>query len=354
MPRPLRAAFVYPNPRRIDEIAAGREPDSQLHGMLYLPEYGVEPRLHDPLLTRRSLPGALGRAAWSARELTVPLEVGRPDVVFTPLGAVLPLAARVRPDLQVVVINFGLNLIWRRASRSKRRLLAASLRSAGCVLCLGTSQRDQLVEWGVVADEQAAMLVIPVDDVFFEPRRVESTDDERPLVLTVGKDLARDYGTFADAVRDLDVRVEVIAHPRNLDGLSLPANVTARNVSFDELRDLYARAACVVLPQRRDDFSYGSEGGGLTALLEGMAMGRPVVASERAILADYVQHEHDALVVPAEEPDALRAAIERVVADRDLGERLGSAARNRVVRMHRSRDFAGRLAELFRRVVRPS
>jgi glycosyltransferase involved in cell wall biosynthesis len=350
VPRPLRAAFVYPNPRRIEDLRAGREPDSQLHGMLYLHEHGIEPRLHDPLLTRRPLPGPLARVAWAMRELTVPLEVGRPDVIFTPLGALLPLAARMRPDVRVVVINFGLNLIYHRASPARRRLLSASLRSADCVLCLGTSQRDQLVEWDVVRQERSAMLVIPVDDVFFQPRAVEHGDDP-PLVLAVGKDLARDYATLVEAVRDLDVRTEIIAHPRNLTGISLPANVSVRNVSFDELRDLYARAACVVLPQRRDDYSYGSEGGGLTALLEAMAMGRPMVASDRSILRDYIEDERDALVVPPEDSAALRVAVERVLADEELAERLGRAAHERVLRTHRSRDFAGRLAELFRRVV---
>jgi glycosyltransferase involved in cell wall biosynthesis len=349
--RPLRAAFVYPNPRRIDEVAAGLEPDSQLHGMLYLHEFGVEPYLHDPLLSRRPLPGVLGRAAWSVRELTVPLEVGRPDVIFSPLGGLLPLAGRARPDVAVVVINFGLNLIYRRASPFRRRLLAASLRSADCVLCLGASQRAELVEWGVIPEEKAARLVIPVDDEFFDARPPQRADDGPPLVLAVGKDLARDYRTFAEAVRDLDVRVEVIAHSRNLEGFALPSNVTARNVSFDELRDLYARAACVVLPQRRDGYPYGSEGGGLTALMEGMAMGRPVVASERAILHDYVEHERDALLVPPEDAGALRGAIERVLADAELSERLGAAARDRILREHRSRDFAGRLADLFRLVV---
>jgi glycosyltransferase involved in cell wall biosynthesis len=322
-----------------------------MHGMLYLHESGVEPYLHDPLLTRRPLPGVLGRAAWSVRELTVPLEVGRPDVIFTPLGALLPLAGRTRPDVRVVVINFGLNLIYHRASPLRRRLLAASLRSADCVICLGTSQRDQLVDWGVVPEERSAMLVIPVDDVFFDARPAEVAADGPPLVLAVGKDLARDYRTLAEAVRGLDARVEVIAHPRNLEGFTLPPNVTARNVSFDELRDLYARAECVVLPQRRDDYPYGSEGGGLTALMEGMAMGRPVVASERAILHDYVEHERDALLVPPEDARELRGAIERVLADTELAERLGAAARDRIMRVHRSRDFAGRLADLFRRVV---
>jgi glycosyltransferase involved in cell wall biosynthesis len=171
-------------------------------------------------------------------------------------------------------------------------------------------------------------------------------------VLTVGKDLARDYGTFVDAVRGLDSAVRMVVHPRNVQGLEMPAQVElGPRLSSIELRDVYARAACVVLPQRRDDYPYGSEGGGLTALLEAMAMGKPVVATERAILRDYVEDGVDALVVPPEDPAALRAAIERVLGDRELAARLGAAARARVERAHTTRGFAARLAPVLESVV---
>jgi glycosyltransferase involved in cell wall biosynthesis len=122
-------------------------------------------------------------------------------------------------------------------------------------------------------------------------------------------------------------------------------------VPFAELRELYARAACVVLPQRNDSYAYGSEGGGLTALLEAMAMGKPIVASERAILPDYVDDGVEALLVPAEDPAAMREAIERVLANPELARSLGAAARARVERSNSSSGFAERLAPLLRAVV---
>jgi len=142
----MRATFVYPNSRRdlLAGIEEGEEPDSTLHGALYLGEHGIDVRFHDPILTRRALPAPLDRVAWNLRELTTPYELGRTDVVVTPLAALLPLAARGR-RLPVVAINFGLNLIWRRASRARRVLLRSSLRAAARVICLGESQRSELV-----------------------------------------------------------------------------------------------------------------------------------------------------------------------------------------------------------------
>jgi glycosyltransferase involved in cell wall biosynthesis len=345
----MKATFVYPNSRRrlLAEIGRGEAPDSTLHGALQLGEHGIDVDFHDPLLTRRALPSALSRVAWNVRELSTPYELGRTDVVFTPLATFLPLAARPR-RLPVVVINFGLNLIWHRASSARRRLLRRSLGSAASVICLGESQREELIAAAGLDQERVVSMVIPVDDRFFEPR--EALDGG--VVLTVGKDLARDYRTFAAAVAGLDVEAELVVDPRNVAGLALPDNARVCDpMAFTALRDLYASSACVVVPQRRESYMYGSEGGGLTAVLEAMAMGRPIVATERAILRDYIDDGVEALLVPPEEPAAMREAIERVLIDSELARRLGAAARARVERSHTSRGFAARLAPLLRSVV---
>jgi glycosyltransferase involved in cell wall biosynthesis len=344
----MRATFVFPNSRAT--VLAGldteTEPDTTLYGANHLHEHGVEARVHDPVLSRRPLPMPLERIAWHLRELTVPLEIGRTDVVFTPLAATLPLSARAR-RLPVVVHNYGINLIWRRASAARRRLLGASLRSAARVVCAAEAQRLELIEDVGLPPGNVLTMQLPVDDRFFTPR---GNDGE--TVVTVGKDLSRDYATFAKAVRTIDAPAELAVHARNLEGVDLPPNATWRGlIPSLELRELYARAACVVLPQRPDDYPYGTEAGGSIALLEAMAMAKPVVLTEREMLRDLVDDGVDALVVPAEDPTALRAAIERVLGDPELARSLGAAARARIERAHSTRDFAARLAPVLRSVV---
>ena len=59
-----------------------------------------------------------------------------------------------------------------------------------------------------------------------------------------------------------------------------------------------------------------------------MAHGRPVVASAVGGLLDAVEDGVTGLLVPPRDPAALRAAIETLLADADLRQRLGSAARD--------------------------
>jgi glycosyltransferase involved in cell wall biosynthesis len=92
-------------------------------------------------------------------------------------------------------------------------------------------------------------------------------------------------------------------------------------VPHDELLGLYGRAAVVACPSRREGFG--------VACAEAMAHGRPVVASAVGGLLDLVVDGETGLLVPPGDVGALRAALERLLADAELRRRLGSAARAR-------------------------
>ena len=346
-----RVAFVYPNARSelIRRIASDAAPDTELLGQNHLGAFGVEATIHEPAIGQRG--GRLTRRAlWNLRELTIPWELGRgADSLFTPLATLLPLAARLRGGPPVIVVNYGLCTRWARSGTARRRLLAASLRSAAAVVCLGASQRDQLLAQTRLVPSRVSTIRLGVDERFFAPQ--PPVEGAEPLVLAVGKDLARDYATFAEALRPLRLRAVIACLPRNVEHVRLPPLVEARFVDPLELRQLYRRATWVVVPQRRPDYRYGSEGGGLTALLEGMATERPVVATDRPILRDYVVDEESALLVPPEDPDRLRAAIGRVVEDRRFAASLAATARARVEQRFTTRHFAEALASLVKDVA---
>jgi len=93
----------------------------------------------------------------------------------------------------------------------------------------------------------------------------------------------------------------------------------------EELYGLLDRAAVVVFPSRRDGFP--------VACAEAMAHGRAVVATSVGGLPDMVVDGETGLLVPPGDPRALRAAIDRLVAEPELRERLGAAARERIAQL---------------------
>jgi glycosyltransferase involved in cell wall biosynthesis len=92
-------------------------------------------------------------------------------------------------------------------------------------------------------------------------------------------------------------------------------------VPHAELERLYARAAVVVCPSRREGFG--------VACLEAMAHGRPVVATPVGGLLDLVVDGETGIVVPPRNPAVLRSALDRLLADPELRRRLGLAGRER-------------------------
>ncbi len=66
------------------------------------------------------------------------------------------------------------------------------------------------------------------------------------------------------------------------------------------------------------------------ALVEAMACGCPVVASDAASLPEIVEHEVSGLLVPPNEPAAIAAALARLRGDPGLWRRLSAGARKRV------------------------
>ena len=70
------------------------------------------------------------------------------------------------------------------------------------------------------------------------------------------------------------------------------------------------------------------------SVLEAMAAGCPVVASRVGGIPDAVRDGQDGLLVPVGDPQALAAALGRLIDDRELATRFGAAARARVTRAH--------------------
>ncbi len=66
------------------------------------------------------------------------------------------------------------------------------------------------------------------------------------------------------------------------------------------------------------------------SLLEAMAHGLPIVATRVGGTVEAIRHGEQGLLVPARDPEALAAAIETLLADREMGARLGHAAQELV------------------------
>lgn len=144
-----------------------------------------------------------------------------------------------------------------------------------------------------------------------------------PYVVALGGE-ARDYVTFNEAARRMPDKVFVaITRPSSLDGIVLAANVRYFvNLPWQEAWSLVYYADVAVIPLR-DDLAPN----GMVTFVGGMHLGKAQVVTRSKGLADYAIDGDTALCVPPRDPDAMEAAIGRLLADRDLAIRIGARAR---------------------------
>jgi glycosyltransferase involved in cell wall biosynthesis len=226
------------------------------------------------------------------------------DVVhahWLPSGAVA-LATR-RP---VVLTVHGTDL---ELARLAPRLARAILARVRVVIAVSNALADDVRRFG-------ARDVRVVPNGIEIPREV-GDEAEPPEILFAGR-LAREKGILelVEAARD---HLLLVAG----DGPLRAEVPQARGwLPPRELAALYARAAVVACPSHREGFG--------VACAEAMAHGRAVVASDVGGLRDLVVDGETGLVVPPGDIAALRAALERLLADRELRQRLGANAREHV------------------------
>jgi glycosyltransferase involved in cell wall biosynthesis len=214
-------------------------------------------------------------------------------------------------------------------ARSRPGLVRALLRPAAAVICV-----SETVAWAV---RSAGVDVVVVPNGVRVPDEV-GAPAEPAEVLYVGRlSPEKNVDTLVEAVGDLNLVVAGDGPLRDRVPKALGA------VPHTEVERLLGRASVVVAPCEREGF-------GLAAA-EAMAFGRPVVAAAGGALLELVSEGETGLLVPPRDAPALRAAVERLLADPALRERLGRAARERARERFGWDAVVERTLEVYRRAL---
>jgi glycosyltransferase involved in cell wall biosynthesis len=126
--------------------------------------------------------------------------------------------------------------------------------------------------------------------------------------------------TIAGSVTDPEVDVDAI---RRWANTHQGVEVTEGYVPLAEVPGIFARARVVALPYT------GVFQSGVAHLA--MTLGRAVVATDVGDVSSAVIDGETGFVVPPQDPEALADALERVISDPALAERLGAEGRGRVL-----------------------
>jgi glycosyltransferase involved in cell wall biosynthesis len=83
------------------------------------------------------------------------------------------------------------------------------------------------------------------------------------------------------------------------------------------------------------------------SVLEAMAAGCPVVATNVGGMPDLITNGVDGLLVPPGDPDALAAALQRILRDHAFAQQLGNAARQTIANRYTAERSLERLEQMY-------
>ncbi|MCS6772459.1 MAG: glycosyltransferase family 4 protein [Kiritimatiellae bacterium] len=193
---------------------------------------------------------------------------------------------------------------------------------------------------GVIANSRAEIdsiserYDIPRDRIRFVP--INSTLADHPIshtddgfILAAGRS-HRDYPTLIAAVRSLKCRIVIICGRHDdIPAGEIPNATILRDVNYDIYLDHLRRCTLVAIPLRETRRATGQ-----VVALEAMSLGKPVVATRVAGTVDYIQDGITGLLVPPGDVSAWHAALDRLLKDHALRERLAQEARAQIEARH--------------------
>jgi glycosyltransferase involved in cell wall biosynthesis len=335
-----KVVFMYPDVAfpTIAEIDARRAPRERLTGF-----YQLRERHWNVSISDARWRGALAWVRRRADRLVHLPSAGmlrdwwRADIVVVKddFSLILTLLARLlRKRLVYLDSMFQL-------PRSRRRRIVAQkcVERADRIVCFSDSQAELWQqEFGV---EQGVIVAVPwgMDPAFYRPRPVRV--DEPPYVLSVGRDIGRNFDLLVDALAGSGVNIKLVTLPYLVsERVRRSPNVEIlERLSYDALFDLYARAAVVAVPLH-GPLTYPS---GIRAVMEAMLLERPVLATRTPVLSEYFTDGEDLILVEQRDGSDMRDAVLRLVRDPDRAHQLGTAGRQRVARDYTVSHYADQL-----------
>ncbi len=200
-------------------------------------------------------------------------------------------------------------------------------------------------EWAVPPD-RVTTVPFGIDAEFYA---VQPQPEVPGIVVSAGEDVLRDHDLLINAVaklneKDPQVRLELATGMR----VDMPPSLgqVFHERLYGKMRDLYQRASVVAVAVHPS----AARASGSTVVLEGMASGRPVVATANPALAEFMVDGVTGILVPPGDVDAMTKAIGDLLADPARAAEMGSAGAQYVRERFTSDVMARELAELARSV----
>lgn len=273
-----------------------------------------------------------------------------PSVTLIRAG-LLCAAARSRGAKVVLHVHSGLVELWL-TTRARRALARAALGAAHRIVTMSNPTRDAIAT--AVGERRTSVVDNGIDVDRFRPGRGSRA---RPRILYAGLLTPRkgviDLLRASDELERRDLPHELVLAggmpdegPDDEAAVRAAASPTARLLGakpHDEMPALYRDADVFCLPSWFEAMPL--------SILEAMASGLPVVATDVGDVPRVVEHGITGLLVPPKRPDALAEALAELLGDPERRRAMGSRGRTAVEARYSARRMIDEIDAIYGQLV---
>jgi len=236
---------------------------------------------------------------------------------------------------------------------ARRALLAEKLRRAAFVACISEWHRKFYRDFTPVSDERSPIVRCGVDAGFLRQVPTPVPDVQRfvlvgalveqkgHLILLRALKRLRDGGEMVEVVcaGDGHLRGVIESEAKRL-GIADMIRITGW-ISNSQVRDELRQSRALVMSSLAENLP--------VAMMEAMAMGRPVIGTQIAGIPELIVPGQTGWVVAAGSPEAIADAMRECLRmSIDQLSKMGERAANRVAELHDADHEASKMAALFR------
>ena len=331
------------------KVEKGEDHGNGFWGMFKLPHYGIEATYIEPEQFYSRTISQFIRRKFGVYflHLSVFLKFFSYDFIFTSTayGTQLVWTLLHFGKPKWVMHDFSITGLIGQEKTLRQKVFAWMTGRAAGIVTLSEEEKEKLQARFPKLAGKIEFIPFGVDLDFFKPIDIEQDGK----IFAVGFDPDRDWKTFFEAVKDISTPVVVATRQSRVEQLSIPPHVLIKQFTPRELAREYAKSAVIVVPLNTSKAI--NDAMGCSTLFEAMASGKPVIATKTHTMASYVADGENGLLVKEGDAEALREALERLLSDPGLRERLGHNARH-YAETHLDADKLGeKLANYFKHLA---
>jgi len=340
--------FLYPHPvgNLIDQIIDGKRPSEILYGLIELRKRGWHVNVSDHRYVGHFAPfvRVLKQFGINIIDIKTLSDIRKHDIIVVKdeFSLITTISAKIFKK-KIIYLDSMFQLPRRFWQKQSIRLQCRMIHK---ILNYSSYQKALWVQELKLPPKVFKHVNYGIDIGFYKD--VLPYESQCSYILSVGRDLGRDFKTLIKAIEGTRYKLKLVTLPylvKNLIG-RYPWIEIFYNLPYKDLFHLYSGATLVVVPLKRG-ITYPS---GIRAVMESIALGCLTIVSWTPVLDEYFTHEEDVIFVEPENPKALKKLIISITENQVLKDKIKKRALANLKKKYSITQFVNDFEELLKKL----